>query len=273
MPRHASSSDAIARFTDRAAALRRAGLPIGDGTAGQFDALLAAVRLGADPETILEAAVESGQDLAAHTRGRWRHWFYPLLVCAGAALGTAFVSLWLTPFLEAVHAEFRVPQSPGLWGLEWLRALAPLLFVAMLAALTLALFAATVHRSRETPADPLRAALGCETLAALAEAGVPTEQCGEVAAGFGLGSGAATGAFSAWAIGEDTGAIPRIDALRLASKTAKAAAARRDGEGRQAWASVASLLVAGVATLAYALVLFVPVVEFFMSIASASASR
>ncbi len=273
MPPRIPPPDDSAWFADRAAALRWAGLAIGDGSSVQYEALATAVRLGADPDALLEAAVRSGQDLAEHTRGRWRPWFYPALVCFGAALGTAFVSLWLTPFLEEVHAEFRVAPSAGLEGLEWLRALAPLLVVAALVALLLAWWAATVRMSRETPADPLRAALGCETLVTLAEAGVPAEQCRDVAARFGLGSGSAGEPFLAWAVGDDTGAIPRVDALRLAAKAAQGAAGRRDNEGRRAWATVAALLVAGVATLAYALVLFLPVVEFFMSIATASASR
>ncbi|RLS34745.1 MAG: hypothetical protein DWH79_03465 [Planctomycetota bacterium] len=260
-------------FADRVAALRRAGLPIADGSSGQLEALAEAARLGADPDLLLEAAVRFGQDLAVHARVGWRPWFYPALVCSGAVLGTLFMSLFLTPLLQSVSAEFRLPPSVGLQMLEWVRRLTPAILLLAVAALLVAWLAVRVRWTRETAADPLRTALGCATLAALGEAGVPAACCRDVAARFGLGSKGAGQPFAAWAIGADTGAISPADALRLAERTSSVAAARRDGAERQAWASVAAILVAGMATLVYALVLFLPVVEFFTSISAAAATR
>lgn len=273
MPLPTDSTNRVAHFRERAATLGRAGLPIGDDSSEQADALADAVRLGADGETLLEAAVRSGQDLAARGRGRWRPWFYPALVCSGAALGAAFLGVKLTPLLEGLREEFRLPRSPGLIGLERIRVLVPLLVVAAVAALALAWRAATVRRWRESPVDPLRAALGCETLAALADAGAEPAGSRHVADRFGLAADTCPNRFVAWAVGEDTGAIPRAEALRLGARVARLEAARRDGEAGRVRISVVALVLAGIATLAYGLALFVPVIEFFLSVSGPSASR
>lgn len=273
MPHPTASSNRVTRFRDRAAALGRAGLPIGDDGSGQADALADAVGLGADGEALLAAAVRSGQDLADRGRGLWRPWFYPALVCSGAALGVALLGHRLTPLMDGLREEFNLPRTPGLILLERIRVLAPVLVVAAVAALAIAWRAVTVRRWRESPLDPLRAALGCETLAALADAGAEPTASRQVADRFGLVADACPIRFVSWAVGEDTGAIPRAEALRLAARVARSEAARRDGEARRVRMSAVALAVAGVATLAYGLVLFVPVIEFFLSISAPSASR
>ena len=50
-------------------------------------------------------------------------------------------------------------------------------------------------------------------------------------------------------------------------------AARREGEARFFGRIVASLVVAGLAVLGYALVLFLPALDFLFAVADASASR
>ena len=168
----AAHSDAPAAFRARAAGLEAAGLPVAWAGPAATVALAEAVRLGADADRILEAAVRTGQDAATRARGAWRPWFYPALVCAGAALGAALLGAGLTPLFEGVYAEFRVRPGSGLGLIEAARAAAPWLLSAMLMALAVAWWAATARRSRSAGPDPLRAALGCETLAALADAGV-----------------------------------------------------------------------------------------------------
>ena len=71
----------------------------------------------------------------------------------------------------------------------------------------------------------------------------------------------------------DLGGVPREEALSQAGKVARARAARRDGEARQFGRIVVALVLAGLAVLAYALVLFLPAIDFFMAISEASASR
>ncbi|MEI8313519.1 MAG: hypothetical protein WCH98_22450, partial [Verrucomicrobiota bacterium] len=65
----------------------------------------------------------------------------------------------------------------------------------------------------------------------------------------------------------------REGALRQAGKVARAGAARRDGDARQFGRIVVALVIAGLAVLTYALVLFLPAIDFFMAISEASASR
>ena len=270
-PMPSSADPAVAAFRDRSAVLERAGLPVhwaGPVVAG---ALAEAVRLGADGDALLESAVATGQDAAARSRGAWRPWFYPALVCAGAGLGAGLLSTWLTPVFEGIYAEFRVSPGSGMGLLESVRAAAPLLAAAAVLALGVAWWAATAWRSRAADHDPLRTALACETLAALDDAGAPPDRADEVARGFGGDSIAAP--FAAWARGDDVCGVPRGEALRLAARVARATATRREGEGRLLARIVASLVVAGLAVLGYALVLFLPALDFFKAIADASASR
>ena len=269
----AAHSDPTAAFRARAAGLEAAGLPVAWAGPAATAALAEAVRLGADADRILEAAVRTGQDAATRARGAWRPWFYPALVCAGAALGAALLGTGLTPLFEGVYAEFRVRPGSGLGLLEAARAAAPWLLSAMLAALAVAWWAATARRSRSDGADPLRAALGCETLAALADAGVLPEEAAVVAGAFGIGAAPSTPPLIPWATGLDLGGMPRGEALRQAARVARARAARRDGEARQFGRIVVALVIAGLAVLAYALVIFLPAIDFFMAISEASASR
>lgn len=266
-----AAETAVAAFRDRATALERAGLPVNWGGPAVADALAEAVRLGADGERLLEAAVASGQDAAARARGAWRPWFYPALVCALAAVGAGLLALWLAPVFERVYAEFRVAPGAGMGFLEAVRSAAPLLAVGGLVALWIAWWAATTWRSRAAIHDPLRTALACETLALLDHAGVARDRVDRVAHGFGDAASAAP--FAAWAGGDDLCGVPRGEALRLAARVARATAARREGETRLLARIVASLLVAGLAVLGYALVLFLPALDFFKAIADASASR
>ena len=143
----------------------------------------------------------------------------------------------------------------------------------MLAAPAVAWWAATARRSRAAGPDPLRAALGCETLAALADAGVLPEEAAAVADAFGIGAAASSPPLIAWATGLDLGGMPRGEALRQAARVARARAARRDGEARQFGRIVVALVIAGLAVLAYALVLFLPAIDFFRAISEASVSR
>jgi hypothetical protein len=144
---------------------------------------------------------------------------------------------------------------------------------AMIAALAVAWWAATSRRSRPAGPDSLRAALGCETLAALADAGVLPEEAAAVADAFGIGSAASTPPLIPWATGLDLGGVPRGEALRQAGKVARARGVQRDGDARQFGRIVVALVIAGLAVLAYALVLFLPAIDFFMAISEASASR
>jgi hypothetical protein len=144
---------------------------------------------------------------------------------------------------------------------------------AMIAALAVAWWAATSRRSRPVGPDPLRAALGCETLAALADAGVLPEEAKAVADAFGIGSAATTPPLIPWATGLDLGGVPREEALRQAARLARARGAQRDGDARQFGRIVVALVIAGLAVLAYALVLFLPAIDFFMAISEASVSR
>lgn len=269
MPTGADS--AVEAFRRRVAALERAGLPVGWAGPAAVDALAEAVRLGADAETLLRAAVTSGQDAATRARGAWRPWFYPALVCAGASLGAAGLAIGLTPVFERVYEEFRVAPGSGLGWLEAARSAGGLLVGAAAAALAVAWWAATIWRGRPAPHDPLRAALACDTLATLAEAGVPAEKAGGVVRG--IGADAAAVPFAAWASSEDLGGVPRAEALRLASRVARARSARSDGDARLFARIVASVVIAGVAVFAYALVLFLPALDFFRAIADAAASR
>lgn len=269
----AAASDPIAAFGVRAAGLAEAGLPVAWAGPESTAALVEAVRRGADAEKLLEAAVSTGQDAATRARGAWRPWFYPALVCAGAALGAALLGTGLTPSFERVYAEFRVRPGGGLGLLEAAQDAAPWLFAAMIAAIAVAWWAATTRRSRSIGSDPLRTALGCETLAALADAGVLPEDAAAVADAFGIGATASTPPFVAWATGLDLGGVPRGEALRQAGKVARARAARRDGEARQLGRIVVALVLAGLAVLAYALVLFLPAIDFFTAISESSASR
>ena len=269
----APHSDPTAAFRARAAGLEAAGLPVAWAGPAATAALVEAVRLGADADKVLEAAVRTGQDAATRARGAWRPWFYPALVCAGAALGTALLGAGLTPLFEEVYAEFQVRPGSGLGLIEAARSAAPWLLAAMLAALAVAWWAATARRSRAAGPDPLRAALGCETLAALADAGVLPEEAAAVADAFGIGAAASSPPLIAWATGLDLGGMPRGEALRQAARVARARAARRDGEARQFGRIVVALVIAGLAVLAYALVLFLPAIDFFMAISEASASR
>ena len=266
-------SDPTAAFRARAAGLEAAGLPVAWAGPAATTGLAEAVRLGADADRILEAAVRTGQDAATRARGAWRPWFYPALVCAGAALGAALLGTGLTPWFEGVYAEFRVRPGSGLGLLEAARAAAPWLLSAMLVALAVAWWAATARRSRSAGPDPLRAALGCETLAALADAGVLPEEAAAVAGAFGIGATASTPPLIPWATGLDLGGVPREEALRQAARVARARAARRDGEARQFGRIVVAMVIAGLAVLAYALVIFLPAIDFFMAISEASASR
>ncbi|MCY3016246.1 MAG: hypothetical protein NT171_16360 [Planctomycetota bacterium] len=269
----AAHSDPTAAFRARAAGLEAAGLSVAWAGPAATAGLAEAVRLGADADRILEAAVRTGQDAAMRARGAWRPWFYPALVCAGAALGAALLGTGLTPLFEGVYAEFRVRPGSGLGLIEAARAAAPWLLSAMLAALAVAWWAATARRSRSDGADPLRAALGCETLAALADAGVLPEETAAVAGAFGIGSAPSTPPLIPWATGLDLGGMPRGEALRQAARVARARAARRDGEARQFGRIVVAMVIAGLAVLAYALVIFLPAIDFFMAISEASASR
>ena len=269
----APHTDPTAAFHARAAGLAAAGLPVAWAGPAATAALAEAVRLGADADRILEAAVRTGQDAATRARGAWRPWFYPALVCAGAALGAALLGTGLTPLFEGVYAEFRVRPGSGLGLLEAARAAAPWLLATMIAALAFAWWAATARRSRATGPDPLRVALGCETLAALADAGVLPEETAAVADAFGIGSAATTLPLIPWATGLDLGGVPRGEALRQAARVARARATRRGGEARQLGRIVVALVIAGLAVLAYALVLFLPAIDFFMAISEASASR
>jgi hypothetical protein len=269
----AAHSDPTAAFRARAAGLEAAGLPVAWAGPAATAGLAEAVRLGADADRILEAAVRTGQDAAMRARGAWRPWFYPALVCAGAALGAALLGTGLTPLFEGVYAEFRVRPGTGLGLIEAARAAAPWLLSAMLMALAVAWWAATARRSRSDGADPLRAALGCETLAALADAGVLPEEAAAVAGAFGIGATPSTPPLIPWATGLDLGGMPRGEALRQAARVARARAARRDGEARQFGRIVVALVIAGLAVLAYALVIFLPAIDFFMAISEASASR
>jgi hypothetical protein len=269
----AAHSDPTAAFRARAAGLEAAGLPVAWAGPAATAALAEAVRLGADADKVLEAAVRTGQDAATRARGAWRPWFYPALVCAGAALGAALLGAGLTPLFEGVYAEFHVRPGSGLGLLEAARSAAPWLLAVMIAALAVAWWAATARRSRSVGPDSLRAALGCETLAALADAGVLPEEAKAVADAFGIGSAASTPPLIPWATGLDLGGVPREEALRQAAKVARARAARRDGDARQLGRIVLALVIAGLAVLAYALVLFLPAIDFFMAISEASVSR
>ena len=111
------------------------------------------------------------------------------------------------------------------------------------------------------------------TLAALADAGVLSGETAAVAEAFGIGAAASTPPLIPWATGLDLGGVPRGEALRQAARVARARAARRDGEARQFGRIVVALVIAGLAVLAYALVLFLPAIDFFMAISEASASR
>jgi hypothetical protein len=53
----------------------------------------------------------------------------------------------------------------------------------------------------------------------------------------------------------------------------RARGAQRDGDARQFGRIVVALVIAGLAVLAYALVLFLPAIDFFMAISEASVSR
>ncbi len=269
----AAHTDATAAFRARAVGLEAAGLPVAWAGPAATAALAEAVRLGADADKVLEAAVRTGQDAATRARGAWRPWFYPALVCAGAALGAALLGAGLTPLFEGVYAEFRVRPGSGLGLLESARTAAPWLLAAMIAALAVAFWAATSRRSRSVGPDSLRAALGCETLAALADAGVLPEETTAVAEAFGIGAAAATPPLIPWATGLDLGGVPREVALRQAARVARARAARRDGDARQLGRIVVALVIAGLAVLAYALVLFLPAIDFFRAISEASVSR
>ena len=268
----AAHSDPTAAFRARAAGLEAAGLPVAWAGPAATAALAEAVRLGADADRILEAAVSTGQDAATRARGAWRPWFYPALVCAGAAFG-ALLGAGLTPLFEGVYAEFQVRPGSGLGLLEAARSAAPWLLAVMIAALAVAWWAATARRSRSVGPDSLRAALGCETLAALADAGVSLEEATAVAEAFGIGAAASSPPLIAWATGLDLGGVPREEALRQAAKVARARAARRDGDARQLGRIVLALVIAGLAVLAYALVLFLPAIDFFRAISEASVSR
>lgn len=269
----AAQSDPTAAFRARAAGLEAAGLPVAWGGPAVTTALAEAVQRGADAERVLEAAVSTGQDAAARARRAWRPWFYPALVCAGAALGAALLGAGLTPLFEGVYAEFRVRPGSGLGLLESARTAAPWLLAAMIAALAVAYWAATSRRSRSIGPAPLRATLGCETLAALADAGVLPEDASAVAEAFGIGAAASTPPLVPWATGLELGGVPRGEALRQAARVARARAARRDGEARQLGRIVVALALAGLAVLVYALVLFLPAIDFFMAISEASVGR
>lgn len=269
----AAHIDKTAAFRVRAAGLEAAGLPMAWAGPAATAALAEAVRLGADADRILEAAVRTGQDAATRARGAWRPWFYPALVCAGAALGASLLGAGLTPLFEGVYADFRVRPGSGLGLLEAARSAAPWLLAAMVAALAVAWWAATARRSQSAGPDSLRAALGCETLAALANAGVFPEDAAAVAEAFGIGAAASTPPLITWATGHDLGGVPREEALRQAARVARARAARRDGDARQLGRIVVALVIAGLAVLAYALVLFLPAIDFFRAISEASVSR
>ncbi len=269
----AAHTDPTAAFRARAAGLEAAGLPVAWAGPAATAALAEAVRLGADADKVLEAAVRTGQDAATRARGAWRPWFYPALVCAGAALGAALLGAGLTPLFEGVYAEFQVRSGSGLGLLEAARSAAPWLLAVMIAALAIAWWAATSRRSRPAGPDSLRAALGCETLAALAHAGVLPEEAAAVAEAFGIGAAASTCPLIPWATGLDLGGVPREEALRQAARVARARAARHDGDARQFGRIVVALVIAGLAVLAYALVLFLPAIDFFMAISEASVSR
>jgi len=263
-----SAESAVADFRTRAAALERAGLPVGWAGEAAGKALEAAVRLGADSDGLLEAAVQGGADAASRVRGARRPWFYPALVCAGAALGGVLLAVGLAPFFEQVYAEFRVPPGPGIALVESVRSLAPWILAAGALALGVAWWAAMSRRSRAPVHDPLRTALACRTLAALADAGVAPEGAEEVARSFGPDATAVP--FAAWAVGDDLGGVARGEALRLAARVADARAARHAGDSRWVVRLVTASVVAGAAVLAYALVLFLPAVDLFMAISGAT---
>lgn len=266
-----SAESAVAAFRDRSAALERAGLPVHWAGPAVAEALAEAVRLGADGDALLESAVATGQDAAARARGAWRPWFYPALVCALAGFGAGLLSLWLAPAFEGIYAEFRVAPGVGMGWLEAVRAAAPWLTAASVVALGVAWWAASMWRGRPAGHDPLCTALGCETLAALVDAGVSADGAAAVAKGF--GADAAASPFAAWARGDDTCGVPRAESLRLAARVARATAARREGEARLLARIVVSIVVAGLAVLGYALVLFLPAIDFFKAVADVSASR
>ena len=260
-------------FRERVARLERAGLPAGWGGEGVIDALAGAAASGADAEVLLEAAVRTGQEAADLARGRRRPWFMPLLVCAGAALGAALLSTALAPLFDRAYAEFRVPAGPGLALLERARAAQPLLAAAAAAALALAGWVAMASRPRPGPGDSALTALGCETLAALDDAGVEPEAAIAAAGSLAAAVAAAEEPFVRWARGLDLGGVSRAFALRQAARVASARIDRRLGESGWARRVVVAVLVAGAAVLAYALVLFLPAVDFLLALSDSTVSR
>lgn len=266
-----SDDAAVAAFRDRVALLGRAGLPVAWAGEPTMLALAEAVRLGADPERILEAAVGTGLDAAARVRGAWRPWFYPALVCAGAGIAAAALATALTPVFEAMYGEFRVAPAAGMGVIEAARAAAPGLIAAAAIAFVVAWRAATAWSRRTSVHDPLRTALGCEALAAAFEAGVPSDRLDGLARGLGVAT--AVDPFTVWARGDDPCGVARGDALRMAARVARATAARRDGDVRWIGRVVVALVLAGIAVLASALVLFLPAIDFFHAVASPSLER
>jgi hypothetical protein len=131
----------------------------------------------------------------------------------------------------------------------------------------------TRYRVLVVPATRRMPVATAQKLAALADAGVLPDEAPAVAEAFGIRTTSSTPALIPWAIGLDLGGVPRGEALRQAGKVARARAARRDGEARAFGRIVVALVIAGVAVLAYALVLFLPAIDFFKAIAEASVSR
>lgn len=267
------TDSALQSFRERVALLERAGLPAGWGGPGVVDALAGAAASGADADILLEAAVRTGQEAADLARARRRPWFMPLLVCAGAALGAALLSAALEPVFGRAYAEFRVPAGPGLALLERARDALPLLAAAAAAALALAGWVALASRPRPRSGDAALTALGCETLAALDDAGVAPERARAAAGPLAAAVAASEEPLVRWAGGIDLGGVSRAFALRQAARMASASIERRLGETDWARRMIVAVLVAGAAVLAYALVLFLPAVDFLLALSDSTVSR
>ncbi|MGE3641029.1 MAG: type II secretion system F family protein [Pirellulales bacterium] len=233
---------------------------------------------------------------------------YPLVICALLYAGLWSLCLFLEPTLRNLYAELRLTPSPGLLVLELLRATLPVWAVLAPLVVLAFLFWSWWRRGVPGAGIPgagrwipgwgktlyqERCARFATTLAELLEDGVhfgealrvAGDGCGDAelrATALRLAENASSGSmheaddasakrlppFLRWAIWHADETTGRVRALQIAARMYRETAERRAARFRTVAPLVALVLVAGTATLVYALLLFVPLVQLLYGLSA-----
>jgi general secretion pathway protein F len=258
----------------------------------------------------LGAVLGGHSQLAQSARGAreafWRGMLYPLIVCTLAYAGLVCLCLFFVPMLENLYRSLQIQSS---WVLDILQALrgslpvwAALPPAILLVVLVWRLLSKSVFGA-EAAAAPTwlpamsqvvfwqRCANFADSLATLAESGVPLEEglpvaaraagdlslqagAAELLGGTRLGQVQTAGSagrfppFLRWALLQPASSTDTPTSLRMAARWYREAARRRSDRIRIVTPLVACAVLGGGATLLYGLALFAPVVDLLWRLAS-----